>query len=125
MKNNWLKSIILGTKDYIKDTKHEHLCGKVAKIGCLVYENTTDGEWRQTSQWKEGSIWHYIRQRRLAGKNKLWSIDNEIKTIDDLWRFLVAAVEEMPTNMQDKDYRFMITVCKDIIRIAKKKGWNK
>ena len=124
-RNNWLKSIILGTKDYIKDTKHEHLCGKVAKIGCRVYEETTDGEWRQTSQWKEGSIWHYIRQRRLAGRNKLWSIDNEIKTIDDLWQFMQSVVEDMPKTMTPDDYKFMITACKDIIRIAKKKGWGK
>lgn len=125
MKNNWLKSTILGTKDYLKDTKHEHLCHKVAKLGCLVYEKTSDNKWRQTSQWKEGSIWHYIIQRRLAGKNKLWSVDSETKTIDDLYNYIAFALETCSTKPTQEDYRFMIEVCQDVARIAKSRGWNK
>lgn len=125
-RNNWLKSIILGTKDYIKDCWHDWLYHRLSKthtnatiyflnLGCDIKETT----------WKEGSIWHYIRQRRLAGKYKLWSIDGEINTIEDLWQFMQSVVEDMPKIMTPDDYKFMITACKDIIRIAKKKGWGK
>ena len=121
-KNNIVKSIVLGTKDYLKDRRHEHLCRKVAKIGCRVYEHCTDDSWRHTSQWKQGNLFHYIRQRRIG---RIWNIESEIKTKDDLYNYIAFALETCSTKPTDEDYHFMIKVCQDVAKIAKSRGWDK
>lgn len=47
-----MKAIILGIYDYLKDWWHDLP---------LYYPD---------SKWKEGNIWHYIRQRRIAAMVK-------------------------------------------------------
>lgn len=45
-----------------------------------------------------------------------WKLEDEIHTPDDLVEFMLAAIEE--NNMA-----FFYIACKDVIRIAKLKGW--
>lgn len=45
-----MKEVILGIKDYMKDIRHDRACTNPYLM------------------WKEGSVWHYIRQRRIAKK---------------------------------------------------------
>ena len=69
MKNSWLKAIVLGIKDYIRDVRHDRLCGVVNdRYHQYVCEDVGEEEFEfaETYPWKEGSVWHYIEQRRLA-----------------------------------------------------------
>lgn len=68
-----MKDIILGIKDYCKDCRHDwHLHGVEKTNGYrplfFMWEDAQDEEdvWVAEVDWKEGSVWHYIRQRRLA-----------------------------------------------------------
>ena len=74
-----MKYIILGIKDYCKDTWHDLLISLVKKTGCCVMEfceSATMEEhdcnkcWIISSKSKEGSVLHYIRQRKIAKKHK-------------------------------------------------------
>lgn len=47
-----------------------------------------------------------------------WKLEDQIRTQDELVGYLAAAVE-------DGDFRFILIACRDVIEIAKKKGWNK
>lgn len=48
-----MKEIILGIKDYMHDCRHDK-----------GYSNKTPRP--EYLNWKEGNVWHYIRQRRIA-----------------------------------------------------------
>lgn len=62
-----MKEIILGIKDYIKDCQHDWLVRQIKKYYFLVEsKDETDGYWYPLHSWKEGNVWHYIRQRRIA-----------------------------------------------------------
>ena len=64
--------ILLGIKDYIKDWWHDWLSNRLHKVqGERIY--TYDAEQDLTCwvyPWKEGSLWHYIHQRKIANKIK-------------------------------------------------------
>lgn len=55
-----MKYIWLGIKDYIKDWWHDWLIRRLFK---LFYK---DKPHKLPDLWKEGSIWHYIQQRKAA-----------------------------------------------------------
>ena len=57
-----MKEIFLGIKDYCKDCWHDWLITKLVNL----HKETVKVEWL----WKEGSAWHYIRQRKIAKKRK-------------------------------------------------------
>ena len=68
-----IKDIYLGICDYLKDVRHDRILNKARKIGfkvyCKGYEgNTTSAKfkWVEAIEWKEGSILHYIQQRRWS-----------------------------------------------------------
>lgn len=72
-----VKSILLGIQDYMKDCFHDRVAADAEMMGCRLYEkvtyfdgNKTFNRWVSTVTWKEGNIWHYIRQRLYARKNK-------------------------------------------------------
>lgn len=50
-----MRDIYDGVKDYIKDVRHD---ARLRSLGMLSFFN----------QWKEGSVFHYIRQRRITRK---------------------------------------------------------
>lgn len=58
-----MKEIILGIKDYCKDCWHDWLMHRLIKT--YPDENIRE-EWL----WKEGNLWHYIRQRKIAKERK-------------------------------------------------------
>lgn len=68
-----MKHIIQGTSDYLHDCWHDFLCCMVKKTGCCVFEFLelpTRTCWHESFRWKEGSVLHYIRQRKIAKKKK-------------------------------------------------------
>lgn len=61
-----MKYIILGIKDYCKDCWHDYIECKWAKLHRTELSRNVNRWWK----WKEGNIWHYIRQRKFAN-NKI------------------------------------------------------
>lgn len=57
-------TIILGIKDYLKDTYHDWIELKWAKLHRTELSRNVDHWWK----WKEGNLKHYINQRRIARK---------------------------------------------------------
>lgn len=54
-----MNNIWLGIKDYIKDCWHDWLLARLV--------NTYDNEHIEEDWiWKEGNLWHYIQQRKIA-----------------------------------------------------------
>lgn len=65
--------VINGIRDYIKDCWHDwHLHYIERSIGNepLFSMGDKSNEWNAMIDWKEGSVWHYIRQRRIAKRMK-------------------------------------------------------
>lgn len=61
-----MKHIILGIKDYCKDCWHDYVLIKIwHRRDVKRYE-----DFGTYVTWKEGSVWHYIRQRKFAN-NKI------------------------------------------------------
>lgn len=58
-----MKYITLGIKDWCKDMWHDWLL--IRLVSTFANKNLEEG-WL----WKEGSVWHYIRQRKIAN-NKI------------------------------------------------------
>lgn len=54
-----MKYIWLGIKDYCKDVWHDWLLTRFVN----TYDN---GKIEEDWIWKEGNLWYYIRQRKLA-----------------------------------------------------------
>lgn len=62
-----MKEIILGTKDYIKDCWHDWLLKRIRKHYFLIEaKDNPRGDWYPLCEWKEGNVWHYIRQRQIV-----------------------------------------------------------
>jgi len=72
-----MKHILLGIFDYCIDIRHDKILKKALKMGWKVFcEGETGNQyktrktWVPVYSWKEGSIWHYIQQRKIAEKYK-------------------------------------------------------
>lgn len=72
-----MKYIWLGIKDYCKDCWHDWLVARLKKFGCVIYDympakhtELVSGYLEPVMTWKEGNLWHYIRQRKIANKVK-------------------------------------------------------
>lgn len=72
-----LRHILLGMKDYLKDVYHDRLVRDAKELGCKVQDsyirynsknNKTSKYYIDAVTWKEGSMFHYIRQRHLTAK---------------------------------------------------------
>ena len=62
-----MKYIILGIKDYCKDTWHDWLLKHIKKYYYLIEaKDRLLDDWYPIHEWKEGNVWHYIRQRKIA-----------------------------------------------------------
>lgn len=68
-----MKYIFQGIKDYCKDCWHDflfrHLLKFYKKCAIFFISNKT-GTRSDLSFWKEGNLWHYIRQRKIGNKVK-------------------------------------------------------
>ena len=68
-----MKYIFLGIKDYCKDCWHdfllEHLFRFYKRCPIKFISNQT-GALLDMTFWKEGNLWHYIKQRKIANKLK-------------------------------------------------------
>lgn len=58
-----MKYIWLGIKDYCKDCWHDWL---ITKLVNMYEEETVKVDWL----WKEGNLWYYIQQRKIAKKER-------------------------------------------------------
>lgn len=62
--------ILQGIYDYVKDCYHDHLMAEAKAIGCVLYDKATKYKKNTihipANRWKEGSVWFYIKQRRIA-----------------------------------------------------------
>lgn len=72
-----MKYIWLGIKDYCKDCWHDWLANRLKKFGCKIYDyqpakntNLVSGYMIPFVSWKEGNLWHYIQNRRIATRRK-------------------------------------------------------
>lgn len=68
-----MKYIWLGFKDYCKDCWHDFLLEHLFRFykKCVIFFIPDKTGVRQDlAFWKEGSVWHYIRQRKIATKVK-------------------------------------------------------
>lgn len=67
-----MKYIWLGIKDYLRDIRHDRI---VDCIECDYYQFVCDDigeekfEFVHAPYWKEGSVWHYIQNRRIAKRS--------------------------------------------------------
>ena len=64
-----MKYILQGIKDYCKDCWHDwhlHCVEKSQKDEALFFWAEEVDCWVAIVDWKEGSVWHYIRQRKIA-----------------------------------------------------------
>ena len=74
-----MKYIWLGIKDYCKDCWHDWLRNRLQKVqgeGIYTYDEKT-GYTYWVYSWREGSVWHYIQQRRIAKQRKIAKQRNE------------------------------------------------
>lgn len=56
----------LGFKDYCKDRWHDWLLWQLKGLCGWVGEKDVSGRWIPAQYWKEGSIRHYISQRKIV-----------------------------------------------------------
>lgn len=64
-----MKYIWLGIKDYCKDCWHDWLFRNLRKFYKkmpITFYNRKTGMSLDIGRWKEGSVWFYIKQRRIA-----------------------------------------------------------
>ena len=65
--NNILYAVILGCKGYFNDRKHDKALKILSRYYCRIEakDNFYD-DWLPLFDWKEGSLWYYIRQVRYG-----------------------------------------------------------
>lgn len=68
-----MKYIWLGIKDYLRDIRHDRMVAYIEdNYYQFVCEDIGDEkfEFVRAPYWKEGNLWHYIQQRKIARKQK-------------------------------------------------------
>lgn len=64
-----MKCILQGFGDYIKDCWHDFLFRNLQKYyggRPIKFISIATGRLLNVTIWKEGNLWHYIQQRRIA-----------------------------------------------------------
>ena len=71
-----LKAIWFGIKDYINDIQHDKLLRKAERFNCKVKDKIIRfnkkkmyTDYIDAVTWKEGNVWHYIRQYIYTKRN--------------------------------------------------------
>ncbi|MBR2247678.1 MAG: hypothetical protein IJ880_11785 [Bacilli bacterium] len=73
--------ILQGIYDYVKDCYHDYLMQEAKSMGCVLYDKIT--KYKQNTmhvpanRWKEGSMWHYIKQRKIAKQRRVKNVKNK------------------------------------------------
>ncbi len=111
-----MKYIWLGIKDYCKDIYHDWVLKQYWK-----FYKTDD----YPTSWKEGSVFHYINQRKLAKSHNVreWVLEEYIKSKQDFIYYIWAALDEISSN--GATYEWFVNECNYLCKIAKKRGWLK
>lgn len=124
-----MKNIILGINDYLKDIAHDKALvryfGYCSDIKIQDYNDFSD-VWHRPTTWKEGSVWHYIRQRRIASKKpkvKEWHFTDFIKNKGEWIQLAVTTTEEFGGKNIEKE--ILVRAYRELGDFAKKKGWAK
>lgn len=68
-----MKYIWLGIKDYCKDCWHDwhlHCLEKIYGELPMFYMSEKEDSWVAVIDWKEGNLWYYIKQRKIAERRK-------------------------------------------------------
>ena len=63
-----MRAIILGIKDYLKDLRQSRAVYNLYKFYRRPMYVDQDGDAIPIVEWLEGSVWHYIHQRRFTRK---------------------------------------------------------
>lgn len=63
-----MKAIILGIRDYLKDLRQSRAVYNLYKFYRRPMYVDQNGDLIPIVEWLEGSVWHYIRQRRFDRK---------------------------------------------------------
>lgn len=77
-----MKYIWLGIKDYSKDCWHDWLIQRIKKVygsKDLMFYNDYAEVYMYIIDWKEGNLWYYIQQRRIAHKKHFADASKKIK----------------------------------------------
>ena len=73
-KGSIMSYVIKGLYDYLKDCHHDRLVEDAMDLNCILYEKAKDVKGKEklipSFYWKEGNLWHYIKQRKIAKKAK-------------------------------------------------------
>lgn len=68
-----MQEVLLSVKDYLTDCWHDWLLSRLQatypNATIYIYDHGYDADFI-ICHWKEGNLWHYIRQRRIAKKTK-------------------------------------------------------
>ena len=68
-----MKYIWLGVKDYIKDCWHDWLVCRLKKMygfkDLMFYDDYSE-TYVYIIGWKEGNLWYYIQQRKIACRKR-------------------------------------------------------
>lgn len=66
-----MKYILLGIKDYLLDAQHDKVLKRMYKYYTdIKVKDGLDNCWYNIHNWKDGSVWHYIKQRKIAKGKK-------------------------------------------------------
>ena len=117
-----MKYIWLGIKDYSKDVYHDWLVRQYKRF--YTKREWLDEKVNKPIQWKEGSVWHYIRQRKMSYKTqdaREWVLEEYIKTKQDFIYYIWAALDEIASN--GATYEWFVEECNYLCKIAEKRGW--
>lgn len=73
-----MREVILGINDYLNDCWHDWLLRRIQRYYFVIKTKDYAGDdWMPLYEWKEGSILHYIRQRRITKKVKVLKEDKK------------------------------------------------
>lgn len=82
-----MKLFLFALKEYLRDCYHDHLIDKASKLGCKLCDKVTvfDSKnkykitkWSNAFTWKEGNLWYYYKQCKIAAKYKKEKKDENI-----------------------------------------------
>lgn len=69
-----VKDVIQGLHDYLKDCYHDKMIEDAEELGCVLYDTVTKKKNNPihivATTWKEGNLWHYIKQRQIGNEVK-------------------------------------------------------
>ena len=74
-----MKQFFLALNDYLEDVYHDSMIKDAKKMGCRLQDKITKfdsktkrkvTQWVDAQTWKEGNLWYYYQQRKIAAKYK-------------------------------------------------------